>query len=436
MTSRDVHGTDPEDAATHAHDYRRHQLQTLVLAALAFAASAPGQSFLISVFVDDFIAGTGLSRTWFSGLYAAGTIVSAAAMIMVGRLVDQRGLRVAWIAVAAGLAAACGLASVATGAILAFVSLALLRTAGQGAFTLIGTLLVARTFERRRGQAVAGANLGLTLASVGLPPLVALLILNTDWRTAYQVLALALLVVVLPLGILVRPGPPRREHFRDDDGRRTQPTDYPAPVRTTRRGLPNLPTTATTRLLLVLAAPPLIGTAVIFHAVSILEQRGIGYLAAGGVVGLLGATSALGVILAGSVLDRLPTRTALLLLSSVVLAATLILLVPVPAAAYTAFAVLGLGIGSVGVVNGTVWARTFGTSQLGRVQGMAQSSMITAAAVAPLVPAISLSLSGAYEAGIVVLALTAGAAVLLSTRPGPQPPLPAGSAATSSPDQQ
>ena len=432
MTSRSSPRSEIQSAAAHAQRYRRHQLQTLVLAALAFAASAPGQSFLISVFVDDFIAGTGLSRTWFAGLYAAGTIVSAAAMMLVGRVVDQRGLRVAWIAVAAALAAACGVASVATGAILAFIALALLRTSGQGAFTLIGTLLVARTFERRRGQAVAGANLGLTLASVGLPPLVALLIVSTDWRTAYQVLALVLVVVVLPLGLLVRPGPPRRERLPDRDGPRPEPTNYPAPRRPTRRRLPDVPTATTTRLLLVLASPPLIGTAVTFHAVSILEQRGIGYLAAGGVLGILGATSAIGVILSGSVVDRLATRAALMLLSSVVLLATLILLVPNQWAAYAAFAVLGLGMGSAGVINGTVWARTFGTGQLGRVQGMAQSSMITAAAVAPLIPAVSLSLSGTHDAGLLLLSVTAGVALLLSTRPGHQSPWSASSEATSS----
>lgn len=75
--------------------YRGHQLRTLALAGVAFAASAPGQSFLISVFVDGFLAGTGVSRTWFSALYAAGTVVSAAAMIALGRVVDRRGLRVA-----------------------------------------------------------------------------------------------------------------------------------------------------------------------------------------------------------------------------------------------------------------------------------------------------------------------------------------------------
>ena len=70
------------------------------------------------------------------------------------------------------------------------------------------------------------------------------------------------------------------------------------------------------------------------------------------------------------------------------------------------------------VVNGTVWARTFGTARLGQIQGMAMSATITAAALAPLVPAIALSLTGSYELGLVTLAVVAAVALVLSFRSG------------------
>ncbi|MFN3600599.1 MAG: MFS transporter [Dietzia sp.] len=376
------------------------------LAAVAFAASAPGQSFLISVFVDDFLAGTELSRTAFSTLYAAGTVVSATSMIVLGRVVDRRGLRLSWFIVAAALGAACGLASVATGALVAFLALALLRTFGQGAFSLVGTLLVAGNFRRRRGQAVALANLGLTIASMALPPLVALLIIETDWRTAYRVLGVVLIAVVLPLGLLVRTGPrrPGGDPATEDGSSELNPgTAYPDAVRSVSRRLPSLPTATAMRLLIILAAPPLITTALTFHAVSILGARGIDFLAAGTTVGVLGATSALGVVIAGLVVDRLTTRVALTISSITVLIASVILVVPTATAAIAAFAVLGLGVGATNVLNGTVWARTFGTAQLGRVQGMAQSATITAAAIAPIVPAISIAVTGGHLAGLVIL---------------------------------
>ncbi len=78
--------------------------------------------------------------------------------------------------------------------------------------------------------------------------------------------------------------------------------------------MPDLPSAAAARLLLVLAAPPLIGTAITFHAVSILAERGIGFVAAGAAVGFSASGRRRGRG-SGLLLDRVPTRVALLVLS-------------------------------------------------------------------------------------------------------------------------
>ena len=387
--------------STRTRPYRTHQLWMVGLAAVAFFASGPGQSYLISVFVDEFLAGTGLSRTVFSGLYAGGTVVSAASMLVLGRVVDRQGLRAAWIVVTVTLAVACGVASVATGAFVAFVALAMLRTFGQGSFPLVGTLIVTRSFERRRGQAMAVANLGMTLGSVVLPPLTVALILATGWRHAYQLLGLALLVLVLPLAWLVRQGPARA----DDDSREGVPSEsFPPAMRSSSR-LPrlSLPTREAGQVLFVLAAAPLVGTALTFHAVSILGERGLSFVQAGFALSILGGAALAGTVLFGLVADRFSTRILLTMVSLAVLTGASVLLVPHEYAAYMAFATLGVGMGGNGVVNGIVWARTFGLAQIGRIQGTAQSSMITAAAIAPLVPAISHGITGGYAPGLLVL---------------------------------
>lgn len=392
--------------SSESHRYRTHQWWMMALAAVCFFASAPGQSFLISVFVDEFLAGTGLSRTAFSGLYAAGTVVSAMSMLALGRVVDRHGLRAAWTAVTVALAAACGIASAATGALGAFIALAMLRTFGQGSFPLVGTLIVTRSFERRRGQAMAAANLGVTVASVVLPPLTVALILAAGWRHAYQLLGLSLLLFVLPLAWLVRPGPPRSQR---DGGDGTDSASFPRAMRQSSR-LPRLalPTRGAGQALFVLAAPPLVGTALTFHAVSILGERGLSFVQAGFALSALGVASAVGTVLIGAVADRFSTRALLIVVSMAVLLGSSVLLVPHAYAAYVAFAVLGLGMGGNGVVNGMVWARTYGLAQIGRIQGTAQSSMITAAAVAPLVPALSQGIFGGYVPALLALCAFTG----------------------------
>lgn len=393
--------------------FRAHQWSMIVLATVAFFASAPGQSFLISVFVDEFLAGTGLGRTAFSALYAAGTVVSAISMLVLGRVIDRRGLRVTWVIVSLALAAACGLASLATGAVVAFFGLAALRTFGQGSFPLVGTLLVVRTFERRRGHAMAVTNLGITAASILLPPAVAALILSVGWRHAYQLIALTLVVFVLPLALFVRIGPPRPAQPSSENA---GTDEYPSASRLTRGGRFSIPSRSAAQMLFVLAAPPLVGTALTFHAVSILAERGLTFLQAGLALSVLGIAAAVGTVVSGLLADRLTTRSLLVLLSLTTLAAPLTLLIPYRGAAYAAFALLGLGLGAIGVANGTLWARNFGTAQLGKIQGTAQSSMITAAAFAPLVPAISSGVTGRHLAGLLVLSLVAVLATVSAWR--------------------
>jgi MFS family permease len=393
----------------------RPEFATLGLAVAAMFASGPGQSFLIATFVDEMLAGTGLSRTVFSILYAGGTIVSALAMLQVGRVADRFGPRVVWVIASVGLAAACLLAGAAHGVVLAFLALALLRTFGQGSFPLIATLLVARAFRARRGQAMAVASLGLTAASVLLPPLAVWLILELGWRGAYRVLGLALIVLVLPLAVFARGAPGRRASATP--GPAAPRRSHPRAMRASRR-LPRvaLPSPRARRLLFVVAAPPFVLTAIIFHSVSVLAQRGLSFREAGFALGLLGIANVIGTVAGGWLTDRTRTRALLSAMTGLLLLATLVLLVPTALAAYAGILVLGAAAGVFGVVSGIVWPRTYGLSELGRVQGTASSVQIAAAAIGPLPLAISETATGGYSAGLVVLAAYSALALAVAIR--------------------
>jgi len=369
----------------------------LALAFVAMFASAPGQSFLIAVFLDEMLTGTALSRTEFSALYAAATVVSAAVMMGLGRATDRFGLRGVWTLVSLALAAACAVASLAAGLVLAFVALALLRTSGQGSFPLVGTLIVARFFRRARGRAMAVATFGITTASIVLPPLMVFVIVELGWRAAFRILALALVVLVLPLAALIRseptPAPGEALESAEDEA------FPPALRRSVRlRGLA-VPTRSAARLLFVLSAPPLILTAIIFHAVSLLGERGLSLHEAGAALSGLGIASAVGTIAAGAVSDRIGTRPLLSAMSALLAASAALLLIPTPAAAYLSFLLLGLGGGAFGIASGLVWARTYGLAEIGRLQGTSFAVQIAAAAAGPLPLALALGVAGSYAPG-------------------------------------
>ncbi|MFO7573499.1 MAG: MFS transporter [Gaiellaceae bacterium] len=392
----------------------RAKAGTLGLAFVAMAASGPGQSVLIAVFVDEMLSGTGLSRTIFSILYAAGTVVSALTMLLVGRLADRVGPRLVWVLASVGLASACALAGAATGFALAFLALAFLRTFGQGSFPLLATLLVARTFRGYRGRAMAVASSGLTMSSIFLPPLAVALIVAYGWRAAYVALGAALVVLVLPLAAFVDSAGSHAA-ARVSMGRGT--ALFPGALRASRT-LPRLtvPSPRAGRLLFVMAAPPLVITAIVFHAVSVLGERGLSFAQAGLALGALGVAKLAGTVLGGGLADRLLTRTLLSGMVAVLTLGVVVLLVPSGPTAYLAVLLLGIASGIFGVVAGIVWPRTYGLAEIGRLQGMTASVQIGAAALGPLPLAVSEAATGSYTAGLVALTAYSGVTLVVALR--------------------
>jgi MFS family permease len=386
----------------------------VVLGFLAMFASSPGQSYWLSLFVDDMIAGTGLSRTGFSIVYAGATVFSAAMVLAVGAAFDRRGAAVTWAAVALGLAAGSLLMSFATGALVALVALGLLRAFGQGLFPLVATLLVARTFSGWRGRALAVSHLGATLAAAALPPLAAGLLAAFGWRTSLQITAAIVLVAVLPLALPVAWASP------------AAPPARRAPRLRLRRIRPIGGLTARARrfpwregggvLLAVLSAAPLISTGAVFHATSLLGASGVSLAGVAAALSVMALGGAAGAVLGGTLVDRAGVRTSLVTMSALLVLGVGLLMIVVPAAALAAFAVLGVAGGVNATGSGTAWARTFGVKRLGELQGVAEAGRIAAAALGPLPLAVALQLTGTYAVGLLALGALAAACAVASAR--------------------
>jgi MFS family permease len=373
----------------------------VALGFVAMLASSPGQSYWMAMFVDDMIAGTGLTRTVFSTVYALATVCSACMVLLVGGLFDRRGPAFTWATVATGLAAGGLLMSVASGPGIAVVALAMLRAFGQGSFPLVGTLLVAGTFDAWRGRALSVANLGSTLAAAGLPAVAAALIASFGWRTGLQLTALAVLGAIAPLGLLVRLVLGRQERIV-----RARAKPHPRRLlRSARARARRFPWRDGGGVLLVaLSASPLVSTAAVFHATSLLAASGLDLGHAAAALSVLAVGGAIGAIAGGAIVDRLGVRVSLVLMNVLLAAGVLLLMVSSPVGAFTGFAVLGLAGGVNSTGSGAAWARTFGVARLGELQGVGESARIGAAALGPLPLAVALSLTGSYAAGLAVMA--------------------------------
>ncbi len=378
-------------------------------------SSGPGQSYVFSVFLDSIIRDTGLSRTTVSALYAVGTGVSAALVLLVSRLADRYGPRLTVAVVALALGTACFGMSFATGFVAFFMAFAALRALGQGSLPINATLLTASWFVRRRGRAMAVVGLGFALSNAVLPGAARFLIEQTGWRHAYMFLGVMVWVLVIPSALLlVRDEPEQMGLY--PDGADAPPENEPSH---TVKGVavdsrPVLTSPLFWLLAVPLSTPSFVSTALVFHQVSIFSERGLDANVAAAVFVPYAVASASFSALAGFAIDRFgPKRlfavNMLFLLGSVAMVGV----IGSDVAAVLYAVVLGSSGGIQRIISGVTWAHIYGRRGLGRVQGSAMMVSITAAAVGPLPLAYLHGLTGSYTLGLATMAALPVLAVIM-----------------------
>ncbi len=369
----------------------------VAFSAVALAATGPGQTVGISLFIDPLIEELGVSRSVISSAYLVGTLSGAFALPWIGRALDRYGVRrtMAVIGFAFG-AVLIGLSFVSSivGLTAGFVGV---RMAGQGALGLTATTAVALWFDRRRGMAV---GLVSALGSMGIsatPLLIEGVIAQHGWRTAWAVEGLAVWLIVIPLAVFAIKDRPAVLGQRPDgvplpsDG-----TTHPAETGVTRAQAVRQP--YFWLLASAVAVSGMLGTAVAFHQISLLTARGLTVTEAAAnfipqTIAGLGAT-----LLTGYLIDRFAPRW-MTAGSMLVLAVALLWGTAVhPGLSAILFGVL---LGASGNMIRTVEAASlphyFGTLHLGAIRGVVSSISVGGTAAGPLLFAAVYDQVGSYS---------------------------------------
>lgn len=396
--------------------------------ALVAFSSSPGQSFIFSVFIDDLIEDTGLSRTAISSLYAIGTGLSAFMVFTVSRLADRYGARTTLLAAATGLGLACLAMSQARGALAVFIAFSALRALGQGSMSINATLLTAQWFIRKRGRAMAIMSLGFTLGLAILPPVCRALIDNIGWRETYIVLGLMVWLLVLPTAIFVVRNRPEDIGLHPDGD--TQPPAEPARRAAVRAAGADRGVLLSPRfwmLALPLAVPGMVGTGLVFHQTAILEERGLSASIAAATFLAVAGSAAVTALFAGWLADRTTPKAVLVMALSALLGAILFLPLVDSVAMVTIYGIfMGITQGAGGLVNNVIWAHFYGREGLGRVQGSGVTVGITGSALGPLPLSWLASQTGSFQEAALIMGflplLAIGAIILAKPPTGAEAP--------------
>ena len=176
----------------------------VVVAAAIGIGTGPGLfQNLSSLMTPGIVAEFGWSRGQIATAAGLG-LVGALAGPFLGRLTDRIGVRaiIASAMLLLGLAYA-GLAAM-TGRIWQYQALVLcLALTVPGTGSLVYGKLIAALFTRHRGIALAVGTSGLSLTTLALPPMLALVIAAYGWRGGFVALALVTLAAALPAVLLL-----------------------------------------------------------------------------------------------------------------------------------------------------------------------------------------------------------------------------------------
>lgn len=388
------------------------------LAAFGFGLcllSSAGQTYFISLFGGELRAEFGLSHGGFGTVYMAGTLASAATLILLGRLIDVWSAGRTALLTLSGLAAVAAFMGVVWGPIALALAIYGLRLMGQGMAVHISVTTMARSFSAERGRAVSVASLGQAAGAALSPPYVVALLALLSWREAWWVTA-ALVLATVPLILWLVHGRAAApvSAKRSGDGQASADGFRLKNVLCDRGFWLRLP---------VLVTPAFLSTGYVFHQVHIASAKSwpIELMAASYTAYAMALVVAL--LAAGSLVDRFTARRIVpffltpLALSSVVLAfAEAQWLVPVY------LALMGLGTGFSGVIQGSLWAELYGTRHIGAIRSFTAALTVFSSGLAPA----AMGLGFDAGAGVATIALTgaiycAAASVIASFAGQPKP---------------
>ncbi len=267
---------------------------------LAFFSSF-GQTFFIALSGGEIRRAFDLTNGEFGSLYMVATLMSAGTLPFLGRLLDRFSVLTVSIGTMVMLAAATVAFGLAWSVPSLLAAIYMLRLFGQGMMTEVALTAIGRWFAANRGRAVAITTLGNWVGQAVYPLLFLLIAAHAGWRNTWLACAGVVLVVALPaISALVRvERDPRWEIAREAGPEMRDWTRWEV------LGDPKFYVICAGAL-----APAFIGTTIFFHQAYLAQIKGWS-LSTFGIGFMLMSAIAVGVgLVAGALIDRFLSRSA------------------------------------------------------------------------------------------------------------------------------
>ncbi len=371
----------------------------------------------------------GISRATFGWAQTARQGVSAFTSPYLGKLIDRVGTR--YLQVLSSLIVGGGLIvmSFVTSGWQMVVIFGLIGTMGLGGATnLMNSVPVAKWFVTKRGRAMALMTLGNPIGILIFAPLSAYIIETFGWRSAWTIMAIIGMAVIIPSSLLFIRRQPSDMGLEPDGG---VPADDGKPKKPSKRRVHEdvswtrseaMHSPAFWKLLLVFSVMTLGQSTLGLHRIVIFVDRGVSAHLVSLAISVE-AVAALGsMIVMGFLFERFEARVlggiSMLIL---MLSAVLYIVGESATHMFLAFGVFGLGIGGMVLLQNFIWADYYGRQNLGSIRGMVMPFTMIFSGIGPPMAGYVRDWTGSYnDAWWVGVCLMFLAFLLLTTTSRPK----------------
>jgi MFS family permease len=392
----------------------------VVLSAITFFLSAPGQTYSISVFIKVYVDELNISRTDISLAYSIATIISGSMLVFMGKAVDKYGVKKMLIIVTLMLGVATFYNSFVTSIYMIFFGFILLRYFGQGSMTLIPSTLVPQWFERKRAFAISLATIGGLIAMLIVPSLNLWLISLIGWENTWRIWSLILIVGFVPIIILFTSNKPEDIGMTIENDSPSSKEDIDKALNEIDKNSFSLNEAVKVKEFwfvgVISMIPAMFSTGLAFHFFTIMELRSIDEKAAAMVLGIMALPAFIMPFISKIVIEKYPVKYILSTTLFMTIISMVFLIFGITNFATAIFFILfyGLAVAIQSLTTNVIWPDYFGRKHLGSIRGAATVFMVLGSALGPLPFGLSYDLTGGYGVAITGMIIFTFSALVMS----------------------
>lgn len=388
----------------------------VVLAAFLMSAIVLGSFYSYGVFFVPIMTEFDWTRGLMSGVPLVGGLTYAVTVPATGWLADRCGFR----KVTTIMAGILTLGFILSSQVKTLWQLYLFAgfMGGLGAPTAIALPLsmVTRWFVRRRGLALGIASAGIGAGTALIPPLVAYLINNHEWRVTYMVLGLLIGLICIPAALITM-RQPEPKYVLAFEGRDSSTSSPPAPSKGDEDySLAEALFTGSFWSLFAVFALCIfsIGLA-LTHLVPYAQDRGLSAVRAASLLSTLGIFSIIGRLASGALSDRVGARVILFAGFALQGVAMLWLIrADVAWMLYMFAGLFGVLYGGTFVVIPKLTSHIFGLKSMGAIFGALSVADGLGYGTGPLLAGYLFDATGSYDIPFLIVAGGMALALLLT----------------------